>query len=145
MEDQKENDLFFLCSFIEYISRITNNKKSYVVNKIGKEKLQKIYDLADVYHSENIEKVAHEIIDECKIENGNYTLKIVNNKPTFWEIGRVYQRLILKVNPDKSKYIDTFMEVLNSWIIEKIDNYESSMYYESPEYQYACYKEGDVI
>ena len=41
MEKQCENDLFFLYSFIEYISRKTNNEKKYVVNKIGKEKLKK--------------------------------------------------------------------------------------------------------
>ena len=38
---QNENDLFFVCSFIEYIARKTNNKKSYIVKKIGKELLQK--------------------------------------------------------------------------------------------------------
>lgn len=145
MEEQNKNDLFFLCSFIEYISRLTKNRKKYVVKKIGKEKLQNIYNLAEVYHSENIEKVAYEIINECNIENGNYILKIKNNKPTFWEIGRVYQRLILLVNPDKNKYIDTFIEVMCSWIIEKIDNYESSMYYENTDYLYECYKEGKVL
>lgn len=40
-EPQNENDLFFVCSFIEYIARKTNNKKSYIVKKIGKELLQK--------------------------------------------------------------------------------------------------------
>lgn len=58
-EPQNENDLFFVCSFIEYISRKTKNKKSYVV--------------------------------------------------------------------------------------EKIDNYNSSMYYENPDYIYECYKEGKVL
>lgn len=66
-EPQNENDLFFVCSFIEYIARKTNNKKSYIVKKIGKELLQKIYNLAEVYHSENIEKVSDEIIEQSKI------------------------------------------------------------------------------
>lgn len=145
MEQKCENDLFFLCSFIEYIGRKTNNEKKYVVNKIGKKGLQKIYDLADVYHSENLEKVSDEIIDEYHIEKGNYTLKIVNNKPTFWEIGRVYQRLILMVNNDEKKYIDTLYEVFNSFIIKAIDNYDSSMYYENPGYIYESYKEGEVL
>ena len=37
------------------------------------------------------------------------------------------------------------MQVLSSWIIEKIDNYNSSMYYENPDYIYACYIEGKVL
>ena len=146
-EPQNENDLFFVCSFIEYIARKTNNKKSYVVKKIDKKLLQKIYNLAEVYHSENIEKVSDEIIEQSKIEQGNYDIIISckYNIPTYWDIGKVYKRLILMVNNDEKEYINTLYSVLSSWIIEKIDNYNSSMYYENPDYIYECYKEGKVI
>ena len=146
-EPQNENDLFFVCSFIEYIARKTNNKKSYIVKKIGKELLQKIYNLAEVYHSENIEKVSDEIIEQSKIERGNYDIigNCKYNIPTYWDIGKVYKRLILMVNNDEIEYINTLYSVLSSWIIEKIDNYNSSMYYENPDYIYECYKEGKVI
>ena len=61
-------------------------------------------------------------------------------------IGKVYKRLIIMVcDNDENKYIDTTIEVLSSWIIEKIDNYNSSMYYENPSYIYACYKENKVL
>ena len=137
-EPQNENDLFFVCSFIEYIARKTNNKKSYIVKKIGKELLQKIYNLAEVYHSENIEKVSDEIIEQSKIERGNYDIigNCKYNIPTYWDIGKVYKRLILMVNNDEKEYINTLYSVLSSWIIEKIDNYNSSMYYENPDYIY---------
>lgn len=146
-EPQNENDLFFVCSFIEYIARKTNNKKSYIVKKIGKELLQKIYNLAEVYHSENIEKVSDEIIEQSKIKHGNYDIigNCKYNIPTYWDIGKVYKRLILMVNNDEKEYINTLYSVLSSWIIEKIDNYNSSMYYENPDYIYECYKEGKVI
>ena len=146
-EPQNENDLFFVCSFIEYIARKTNNKKSYIVKKIGKELLQKIYNLAEVYHSENIEKVSDEIIEQTKIKRGNYDIigNCKYNIPTYWDIGKVYKRLILMVNNDEKEYINTLYSVLSSWIIEKIDNYNSSMYYENPDYIYECYKEGKVI
>lgn len=146
-EPQNENDLFFVCSFIEYMSRKTKNKKSYIVEKIGKETLQKIYDLAEVYHSENIEKVSEEIIKKAQIELGNYDIisTCQYNVPTHWDIGKVYKRLILMVNNNEKEYIHTLYEVLSSWIIEKIDNYNSSMYYENPDYIYECYKEGKVL
>ena len=147
-EPQKENDLFFVCSLIEYIARKTNNTKKIVVEKLGKEKIQKIYDLAEVYHSENIEKVSDELIEEAKIENGNYDIisKCEYNVPTHWDIGKVYKRLIVMLcNNDEEKYIDTAIEVLTSWIIEKIDNYNSSMYYENPSYIYECYKEKKIL
>ena len=146
-EAQEDNDLFFTCSLIEYIARKTKNTKKDIVGKLGYEKIKKIYNLAEVYHSENIDKVADEFINNCNIERGIYNILIEkeNRIPTYWEIGRVYQRLIKMVNSDINEYINTIIEVLSSWIIEKIDNYDSSMYYENPEYIYNCYKEGCIL
>lgn len=141
-----DNDLFYLCSLIEYIARKTHNTKEYVVNKIGKDFLKKIYTLAEVYHSENIEKISDEIINKCNIKNGNYKIDNCKNRvPSYFEIGAVYERLIKQISGSKEDYIDNLIKVLTSWIITKIDNYDSSMYYENPSYIYECYKEGKVL
>ena len=68
-ESQKDNDLFYTCSLIDYIARKTKNKRAAVVDALGKECIAKIYDLADIYHSDNIERVSYGIIAEnkCKI------------------------------------------------------------------------------
>ena len=146
-EPQEENDLFFVCSFIEYISRKTKNTKKIIIEKLGKENIKKIYELAEIYHSENIDKVADEFIEKCDIVNSEYdiTENCKYRVPTYWEIGKVYQRLILKVNNNKNDYIETLINVLSSWIIEKIDDYNSSMYYENPDYIYECYIEGKIL
>lgn len=147
-ENDKVNDLFYTCSLIEYIARKTMNTKKYVVEKLGKEKIRKIYELASVYHSENIDKASEEFIDSANIEVGSYdhVSNCKYNVPSYFDIGKVYKRLIVMVsNNDEDKYVDTLIEVLSSWIIEKIDNYNSSMYYENPGYIYACYEEGKVL
>lgn len=146
-ETIKENDLFFTCSLIEYIARKTENTKKVVVEKLGEENIRKIYELAEVYHSENIEKVSDEFIELADIKKGNYDIvKNCNYRvPTFWEIGKVYKRLIVMVDERENSYINTLMEVLSSWIVEKIDNYNSSMYYENPDYIYQCYISGKVL
>ena len=146
-ESQKDNDLFFVCSLIEYISRKTKNTKKYIVEKLGKEAIKKIYDLAEVYHCENMEKVSEELIQKYKIQNGTYDIltECKYKIPTIWELGRIYQRLIIMVNNNEEEYIDTLLEVLSSWIIEKIDNYNSSMYYENSSYIYECYKQNKII
>ena len=146
-ESQKENDLFYTCSLIEYIARKTKNTKELVVEKLGKENIRKIYELAEVYHCENIEKVSDEFIEEAKINMGDYDIisKCEYDVPTYWDIGKVYKRLIIMVNNDEKQYVNTLIEVLSSWIIEVIDNYNSSMYYENPSYIYACYEEGRVL
>ena len=38
-EDKKENDLFFVCSLIDYIARKTKNKRSDIVNSLGKNRI----------------------------------------------------------------------------------------------------------
>ena len=148
-ESQKDNNLFYLCSLIEYISRKTMNSKSTIITIIGKDKIQKIYNLADIYHSENIDKISDELVNEFNIKNGSYNvLKNTSKKykiPTYWEIGRVYQNLILRLSCSEDEYINKFIEVMTSWIIEKIDNYNSSMYYENPDYIYACYLNGKCL
>lgn len=142
----ENNNLFYICSLIEYISRATFNTKKDIVETIGKEGLLKIYKLAGVLHTEPIEKIKDEIIEKYHIKAGNYSNnEFKNTIPTFWDIGKVYQRLIIMNSKTSQDYIDSLMEVLTSWIISKIDNYDSSMYYESPFYIYECYKAGRVL
>ena len=43
--------LFLVCGLIDYIARKTKNKRTDIVNWLGKDWLQKIYDLADVYQN----------------------------------------------------------------------------------------------
>ena len=64
-ENRKDNDLFFTCSLIDYIARKTKNTRADVVNKLGKDRIEKIYDLADVYHSDKIDRVIDDFIEEA--------------------------------------------------------------------------------
>ena len=146
-ESKEENDLFYVCSLVEYIARKTKNTKKVIIEKLKESNLKKIYELAEVYHCENIEKVSDEFIERAKIENGNYDIILNCNYrvPTYWEIGKVYKRLIIMVDNKEENYIKTMIEVLSSWIIEKIDNYNSSMYYENPDYIYQCYINNKIL
>ena len=71
-ENKKDNDLFFTCSLIDYIARKTKNKRVYVVEKLGKKRLEKIYDLADIYHSDNMERVSDDFISMSEIVRGDF-------------------------------------------------------------------------
>ena len=151
-EDKNANNLFFLCSLIEYIGRKTKNHRNVVVNAIGKKDLQRIFDLADVYHSENIDKLAFEFTKKHNIENGMFD-NVASAKysiPTHWDIGKVYKRLIIDVNrrgvlDTPKSLMDTLSEVYNSWLSRKIENFNSSVYYESPEYLFQSYLKGENL
>lgn len=147
-ESSKDNDMFFTCSLIDYIARKTQNKRVYVVDKLGKERLEKIYDLADVYHSDNIDRVSDDFIREAGIEKGAFdNVKECSYAiPSHWDIGKVYKRLIKGVSEvEKCGDIDALWRVYHSFISEKIDDYNSSMYYENPSYLLECYLEKKVI
>jgi hypothetical protein len=148
-EAKNSNDIFFVCSFIEHIGRKTKNHRSVVVNAIGREKLQHIYDLADVYHSENIEKISDELVATYHIESG-YFDNIASCKysvPTIWDIGKVYRNLIINILTYRKNQepINILIEVYSSWISRKIENFNSSMYYENPDYIFQAFLFGDVL
>lgn len=147
-ENRKDNDLFFTCSLIDYIARKTKNTRADVVNKLGKDRIEKIYDLADVYHSDNIDRVSDDFIEEAGIQQGyfdnvgdcGYAI------PTHWDIGKVYKRLIkMAAEDEKISIVDALLKVYNSFISAKIDDYNSSVYYENPSYIFECYKQNEML
>jgi hypothetical protein len=147
-ETKKYNDLFFLCSLIEYIARKTKNHRDVVVTALGEDRLRHIYELADVYHCENIDKISDELIQKYHIPIGGFdnVAACRYSIPTHWDIGKVYKRLIAAVCEKRNKeIIDSLIEVYCSWISRKIENFNSSAYYENPDYLYASYVEGSML
>ncbi|MCU6747553.1 hypothetical protein OCV51_07775 [Faecalicatena acetigenes] len=147
-ESAKDNNLFFTCSLIEYIARKTKNRRKDVVRALDKQNVSKIYDLADVYHSDNIERVSDDFIKEAEIVTGTFdNVKACKYSiPSYWDIGKVYKRLIKSVAEyEKIGVIDALLKVYKSFLSDKIDDYNSSMYYENPSYLLECYIENKVI
>lgn len=147
-ESAKDNDLFFTCSLIDYISRKTKNTRTEVVNALGEKNLAKIYDLADIYHSDNIERVSDDFIRDAEIKMRNFDNVSACKYaiPSYWDIGKVYKRLIKAVaDCENIGIIEALLKVYNSFISSKIDDYNSSMYYENPSYLLECYLENKVI
>jgi len=148
-EDKKHNDLFFVCALIEYIARKTKNHRNVVVNAIGKQQLQHLYDLADIYHSENMDKISDELIDKYHIEEGYFDNVAESNYdvPAIWDIGKVYKRLIIDImnESDTDRAIDVLTEVYNSWLSRKLENFNSSLFYENPDYIFQSYMAGQEL
>ena len=142
---KNNNDLFFLCSIIEYMARKTTNRRYDIVKQLNND-LQHIYDYADVFHCEPIAKVADDFIQKDGIINGDYD-NISNCKyaiPDYWDIGEVFARLIEDCYEDKN-VINGIKEVYASWLADKILNFNSDLYYQPRDYIAACYKEGKLL
>lgn len=147
-ESKEANNLFFLCSLIEYIGRKTKNHRNVIVNAIGKNDLQHIFDLADIYHNENLDKLTYELVSKHHIKEGVFD-NISNAKysiPTHWDLGKVYKRLILEVSTRQNKpLIEALIEVYNLWLSRKIEDLNSSVYFENTEYLFQSYLAGDNL
>ena len=117
-EDQKANDLFFLCSLIDYIARKTKNRRVVVVDALGKERLSKIFELSDVYHSDNIDRVSDDFIEEANISK------------------------VAIAKTENCDIITALEKAYHSFISDKIDDYNSSVYYDNPQNIFIAYQTG---
>ncbi len=71
-ELKRHNDLFCVFSLIEHIAGKTKNHRLAVVEALGTERIQKIYDLADICHSDIIDRVRDEFIEAAGIVEGEF-------------------------------------------------------------------------
>jgi hypothetical protein len=145
-ELKEHNDLFFVCSLIDYTARKIKSHRSTVANSMGKDELNRIFNLADVYHSENIDKISDELIEKFAIPSDNFPAESKYAIPSHWDIGKVYKRLAISIaEHEQLDFISALLKAYNSPISEKIENFNSSLYYENPGYIFACYQEGKVL
>jgi hypothetical protein len=147
-EPKLDNDLFFVCAVIEQIGRDTKNRRADVVRLLGEKKLTHIFDLADVYHCEPIENTANDLIESCNITKGDFdnVSSCKYKVPYFMDIARVYMRLIVDViRQGDIAPITALIQVYSSWISDKINDYNSSMYFENPQYLYESYMAGEPL
>lgn len=140
--------LFYTCSLIEFIGRQQKQKRSKLVQKMGKETIERIYRYADVFHCEPIEKTADDFITNLNIPVGDFdnVAECRYTVPDYWAIGEVYERLIEDISEGGQEHItELMMEVYTSWIDEVISNYNTDFYYQSREYICECYRQGEII
>jgi uncharacterized protein YcsI (UPF0317 family) len=144
---KNNSNLFYTCSLIEFIGRTQRLKRSEVVRALNMENISRIYQFADVFHCEPMEKTADDFITMQEIPEGDFdnVAGCRYEVPDYWTIGAVYERLIEDISEDDEESVmDHLWEVYDSWISDEISNYNSDFYYQSREYIYTCYMEGHV-
>ncbi len=144
-----DSNLFFLCSLIEFIGRQQKLTRKDVVSSLGQNTIKHVYEFADMLHCEPISKVADEFVNLCHIETGNFD-NVASCKyivPSYWDIGKVYARLIQDITDVKENVsiIQTLNDVYNSWISNSISNFNSDFFYQPHDYIRECYLEGKVL
>lgn len=142
-----KDDLFFVCSMIEYVARKTHNKTKDIVRKLSDKALLHQLKAANVNHCLSFEQVCDEWIEEYGISEGSFDniTACRYNVPSVTAIGRVYQSLILDVVELYENIVEAIRHVFNSFISEEISDFNSNVYYSNPDYIKCSYVAGMLL
>lgn len=140
------NDLFYVCSLVEYIGRERKLRRSEVVAGLGEETLRRIYRHADVFHCEPIAKVAADFIELRSLPEGDFDNVAACRYavPSYWDIGAVHARLIEDV-ADGADPVAKLVEVYSSWMSDALSRFNSDLYYQPRAYLAECYRAGTIL
>ena len=97
MNEKRKDDIYYVCTMIEYVARITNNHRKEIVSKLAKKGIEHELKVAEVNHCLSFEQVSDEWIDQYHISMGEFNT-VSNCKytvPSVTSIGRVYQELVI--------------------------------------------------
>ena len=146
MTEKEKNNLFYVCSLIEYIARRTKNKRGAVAQALGREGIEKqLYD-AEVNHCLSFEQVSDEVIAWYKIPEGDFDT-ITGCKysiPGFMDIGRLYS-IMIEDCAEPGKEVDELLKIFSSFISDAISDFWTDVYYQNPSYLECSYRAGYLL
>lgn len=146
MDDKLKNDLFYVCSLIEFVARKTKNRRAEIIKAIGINGIKKQLEDAEVNHCLSFEQVSDEMIELYDISYGDFDT-ITNCKysvPGYQDIGKLYSLIIIDC-AEQGKIIEEIMNVFSSFISDEISDFLTDLYYQNPSYLECSYKAGYLL
>ena len=146
MNSEEYNDLFYVCALIEYIGRKTKNHRSFIVEKLGIDGIERQLKDAGVNHCLSFEQVSDEITERYGIVNGDFdTVSSCRySVPDPVDIGKLYATIIKDKEKDEEKPL-AIKKVFSSFISDFISNFNSDLYYQNPSYIEESYVAGGLL
>lgn len=146
MADSEKNDLFYVCSLVEFIARMTKNKRGVVAQCLGRDGVKKELKDASVNHSLSFEQVGEEVVNRYSIPQGEFET-VKNCKytvPSYTDIGRLYSIMIMDcAKPGEES--EMLIKIFSSVISDYISNFNSDCYYQNPSYLEESFKAGKLL
>ena len=146
MSEAERNDLFYVCSLIEYTARKTTNRRRIVVEALGEEGIKKQLLDAGVNHCLSFEQVSDELIEQYQIPTGDFDT-ITGCKysiPSYLDIGKLYA-IMIEDCAEPGKEASELIQIFSSFISDEISNFKTGLYYETPSYLECSYQEGRLL
>lgn len=146
MDEKRKDDIFYVCTLIEYIARKTHNHRQDVIAHFHREDVGRQLRLAEVNHSLSFEQVSDELIEEYHISMGNFDTvsECKYTIPSEAAIGRVYQMLVLSTC-QQDNVEQAVIDVFSSFICDEISDFNTNIYYSNPDYLRCSYLDGRLL
>ena len=146
MDEKLKNDLFYVCSLIEFIARKTKNKRAVIVKALGEKGIKKQLEDAEVNHCLSFEQVSDELIEFYDIPCGDFdtVTGCKYSVPGYLDIGKLYSLIIIDC-AERGRVVEEIMKVFSSFISDEISDFSSDLYYQNPSYIEYSYKEGRLL
>ena len=146
MTEKQKDDIYYVCSLIEFIARKTKNHRQDVIRHFSKADVERQLRLAEVNHRLSFEQVADELIEDYGISDGDFdTVKECRyDVPSFLSIGMLYQELVLSTMKTEDA-AQGIIDIFSSFISDEISDFNSNVYYTNPDYLRCSYLEGKML
>ena len=146
MDEKRKDDIYYVCTMIEFVARVTNNRRCDIVKKLSKKTIEHQLKVAEVNHCLSYEQVADEWVEQYDIQEGTFysEKKCRYTVPSVNAIGRVYQQLVLGTT-DVNEEAQAIIDVFSSFISDEISDFNSNVYYSSPDYLKCSYEAGELL
>lgn len=146
MTEKRKDDIYYVCTMIEYVARATNNRRRDIVKKLSKKSIEHQLKVAEVNHCLSYEQVSDEWIEQYGIIEGTFDTikKCKYTVPSVNAIGRVYHQLVIDTMEENGE-VQAIIDVFSSFISDEISDFNSSVYYSNPDYLKCSYKEGFLL
>ncbi|HIR70461.1 MAG TPA: hypothetical protein IAA55_04185 [Candidatus Pullilachnospira gallistercoris] len=146
MTEKQKDDIYYVCSLIEFIARKTKNHRQDVIRHFSKADVERQLRLAEVNHCLSFEQVADELIEDYGISDGDFdTVKECRyDVPSFLSIGMLYQELVLSTMKTEDAP-QGIIDIFSSFISDEISDFNSNVYYTNPDYLRCSYLEGKML
>ena len=146
MDEKRKDDIYYVCTMIEFVARATKNRRKDVIARLSKRNIEHQLKVAEVNHCLSFEQVSDEWIEQYEIKTGNAN-EIDNCRyaiPSATSIGRVYQQLVLAIMKGED-VAQAIMDVFTSFISDEISNFNTNVYYSNPDYLRCSYEAGFLL
>ena len=143
---ERQDNIYYVCCMIEFTSRETKNHRGTVARKLGIKGIQQELSDAAVSHCLSFEEVSEDWTLRYGIPEGDFdTVSTCRYEvPSVTSIGRVYLRLAESISDDVPDE-ERILRVFTSFISDAVSDFNSSVYYSSPDYLRCSFEEGRLL